>query len=99
MLIFLSVLTYLFKWQADTVLLGIIAVYILAGFIGGKVKKRFSYEMGIGKRLLDGILVGTCFMLTLSLLSLLLTEGGISLSGRLLVIWLLLIGSTSLGRL
>lgn len=94
----LSVLAYILKWQADIVLVGITFTYITIGFIGGKVRKRFSYETNIGKKLMEGIMLGTIFMLLLVVLSLFVMDIPFSFTTRFLMIWMLIVGSTALGR-
>lgn len=99
MLLGLSVLSYIYKWQADKALVGITLTYIVAGFAGGKVIRRLSEELDMGKRLVEGILLGSAFMVLLILISLLATENSFGISGRFLMIWMLLVGSVCLGRI
>jgi len=95
----LSVLTYIFKWQADAALIGITLVYIVSGFAGGRVRKRFSDETNIGKKLLEGLFLGTLFMFVLSILSVIIMRNEFDISSRFLMIWMLLAGSAALGRI
>lgn len=99
LLLGLSALTYIFKWQADTALVGITLTYIVAGFVGGRSRKKLSEEITIGKKLLEGIFLGTLFMFLLWLLSMVIVQNQFELSSRFLMIWMLLIGSVSLGRI
>lgn len=99
LLIGLSVLTYIFKWKADQALIGITFVYIAAGFIGGKANKRMSYEMSMGRKLIDGFAIGTVFVFLLLLLSFLFIEQEFTFGSRFITIWLLMAGSAALGRI
>ncbi len=99
MLIGLSVLTYIFKWQADTALVGITFIYIVTGFIGGHVRKNFSYETNMGKKLIEGIVLGAIFVAVLVFLSFFVIDIPFEFSGRFLMIWMLLSGSAALGRI
>ncbi len=99
MLLVLSVLTYALKWKADAALIGITLTYILTGFVGGKVKKRMSYEMNMLKKLFEGFVIGTIFMLLLVLLSVVVTDSSFVISERFFMIWMLITGSAALGRI
>lgn len=98
-LLLLSILTYIFKWKADTALIGITLIYILAGFTGGCCKKRISYEISIAKKLLEGVWIGSLFMVLLFVVSILGMGNGIVFGSRLFMIWMIVIGSTALGRI
>lgn len=112
-LLVVSLLTYWLHWQADTAMLGITVTYILSGFLGGcslrwkhLLKKKQNMEKvgvlteisNLTGKLQEAILVGTLFMGILLLLSVLYIGSDFSVSTRLLTVWLLLIGSASLGR-
>lgn len=99
MLLAVSVLAYIYKWQADKALAGITSTYILTGLIGGLVLKRMSEAKDIGKKLLEGILLGSGFMMLLVLVSMFVTDNSFEISGRFLMIWMLMNGSTGLGRI
>lgn len=99
LLIGLSVLTYIFKWQADTALVGITIIYIVVGFVGGVLQKRFSYVENMGRKLVEAILLGTLFMAILVLASFLMVDVSFAFSTRFLMIWMLIVGSASLGRI
>ncbi len=105
LLLVLSGMTYIWKWQADKALAGITIIYILAGYVGGFSLKRmtskelYQQEISIGRKMLQGILLGSLFLAVLVLLSLLFVEIPFALSSRFLMIWMLLVGSASLGRI
>lgn len=99
MLLAVSTLAYIYKWQADKALIGITGTYILAGVAGGLGLKRTSLTKDVGKKMFESFFLGTLFMVLLVLLSLLVTDNGFQLSGRFLLIWMLLTGSVSLGRI
>lgn len=89
-LLVLSILTYLFKWQADKAMIGIIITYILAGVVGGvciKTERRVRAAMG----------VGTLFVAILVLCSSIGLQIPFEFSGRLILIWLLIISSSFIG--
>ena len=99
LLLFLSILTYTLKWKADTVLIGITFIYIVTGLVGGKIKARMSYDTGIGRKLLDGIWLGNLFMVILIVISYFVMKNEIAFESRFITIWLLMVGSTALGRI
>ena len=99
MLFAVSILSYIYKWQADKALVGITITYIATGFIGGVIKKKVSDETDITKRLLEGIVLGSVFMFLLIGGSILFTENSLAISSRFLMIWMLITGSASLGRI
>ena len=99
MLIGVSMLAYIYKWYADKALLGITLTYIIAGFVGGRVLKRLSEVKDMNKKLLESILLGVLEMALLVVLSLLVTENEFGISSRFLMIWILITGSASLGRI
>ncbi len=104
-LLVLSVLTYMYKWQADKALMGITVTYILAGFIGGYVQHFLKNkacdreEYSIGQKMLDGIGVGGIFLFFMILISIFVVQNPFVISSRFLMIGMLLIGSACLGRL
>lgn len=99
MLIGVSMLAYIYKWYADKALIGITLTYIVAGFIGGKVLNRLSEVKDMNKKLLESILLSVLAMALLVLFSLLVTENEFGISSRFLMIWMLITGSASLGRI
>ena len=99
MLLIISLLSYIYKWQADKALVGITLTYIVTGFIGGWTLRRKAPEIDGTKKLIEGICLGTTFMVLLIGSSLLFTENTFSISGRFFMIWMLLVGSACLGRI
>ena len=99
LLLVLSVLAYLFRWKADVALIGITIIYIVAGFLGGRCRKHFSYATTIRVKLVEGIIIGSAFMILLGLISFLITENSFVIGSRFLMIWMLIVGSAALGRI
>lgn len=99
MLLAVSVLAYIYKWQADKALIGITGTYILAGLAGGLGLRRVSFTKDMGKKLLEGILLGSSFMILSVVASVFITDISPEVSGRFLLIWMLITGSASLGRI
>ena len=101
-----GVLTYIFKWHADKAMIGIIATYVLAGFVGGftwgRCEKR-SYgdeeKTGIGKKAIEALVLSSIFMLLLVGISVFCMKGTFQISTRFLILLSLLICSTFLGRI
>lgn len=102
-LFIVSVFSYLYKWQADKALIGITVTYILAGYFGGLSLKLQNRKNGVngqrsmGKKMLEAIFLGTIFMLFLILLSVFVLQNPFLISGRMLMIWMILVGSACLG--
>ena len=76
-LLIVSTLTYLFKWQADKAMIGIIVTYILVGFAGGFVLKRVSRKQnaderkkGVLQKALEAFSLSSIFTLIMTTLSL-----------------------------
>ena len=99
MLLIISVLSYIYKWQADKALVGITLTYIVTGFIGGWTFKRKAQEVDGAKKLIEGICLGSMFMFLLIGSSVVFTENSFGISGRFFMIWMLLVGSSCLGRI
>lgn len=99
LIVLLSVMTYIWKWKADIVLIGITWIYILVGFLGGRCKKRLSDEENIGKKLLEGVMVGSVFAILLFVISVFVLKMDISFNSRSFMILLIIFGSSSLGRI
>ena len=94
------ILSYIYKWQADKALVGITITYILAGFAGGITQRILEKrEKSLGRKMLEGILLSILFMLLLLSLSFFVIQDPFILSSRFLMIFMLLAGSTSLGRI
>ena len=105
-LLIVSTLTYLFKWQADKAMIGIIVTYILVGFAGGFVLKRVSRKqnsderkMGVLQKALEAFSLSSIFMLLMIVLSTFVIQNPLEISGRLLMIWGLMTSSCFLGRI
>ena len=95
-----SVVSYIYKWQADKALIGITITYILAGFTGGITQKILNKEKkGIGQKMLEGILTGLIFVGGLVIASILVIQNPLVFSTRFFMIFMLIIGSTCLGRI
>ena len=113
-LLIVSLLTYGLQWQADKAMFGITFTYIIAGFAGGlsmkwlpKLWKRRRIEavqpedenIGAGEKMLESLVAGTVFMVLLVILSVIFAVDEIQISSRFFLIWMLLTGSTALGRI
>ena len=92
-LLVLSTLTYLFKWQADKAMIGIIVTYVLAGFAGG-ICLRNEIQIGDRRRLIEALIIGTAYMLLLLLLSCFIFQIPFRFSIQLIMIWLLIVLSS-----
>ena len=100
MLSIISGLTYIWKWQADKALIGITLTYILTGFCGGlfwKWKTKESRSMG--RKMLEAFLISLFFMLLLVIVSVFILGNPFVISSRFLMIAMLVLGSTCLGRI
>ena len=105
-LLAVSTLTYLFKWQADKAMIGIIVTYILVGFAGGFVFKWVSRKqnadekkVGVLQKALEAFSLSSVFMLLMIVLSTFVIQNPLEISGRLLMIWGLMTSSCFLGRI
>jgi len=99
-LLVVSALTYIYKWQADKALMGITITYILTGFLGGLVQKILEKEnKNIGRKMIEGILVSSVFIGMLLLVSAMVFQQPFNVTSRFMMIWMLLVGSTCLGRI
>lgn len=99
-LLFVSAISYLYKWHADKALIGITVTYILAGFGGGLVQKKMSRESKrMGKKMLEGILLGTIFIGIILLIAVLILENPFAVSSRFFMLWMLVAGSCCLGHI
>ena len=88
-----STFTYLFKWQANKAMIGIIFTYVLAGFAGG-ICLRNETQIGDRRRLIEALIIGTAYMLLLLLLSCFVFQIPFRFSIRFLMIWLLIVSSS-----
>lgn len=89
-LLIVSILTYLFKWQSDKAMIGIIVTYVFAGFAGGICLRR-EKQMGHRRKLIESLIIGTAYMLLLLLLSCFVFQIPFQFSIRFLMIWLLIV--------
>lgn len=99
LLLVLSLLTYIYKWQADKALLGITITYILVGFFGGKIQKRLSQTTDMSRKLVEGIILGIIFIGLLLCISLFVIEKEWSFTSRFFMVGMLITGSVCLGRI
>ena len=53
LLVVLATLTYMFKWQADKAMIGIIVTYVAAGIVGGYVLRKAQKRDGVLEK--DGV--------------------------------------------
>lgn len=104
-LLLVSTLAYVFKWQADKAMVGIIVTYILAGFAGGfGMRWREKKEDGkinsheIKKNVIETLLLSSMFMLFLLVVSIMRFQNVFMFSRRFLMIWGLMASSAFLGR-
>lgn len=99
-----SLFTFLFKWQADKALIGIIVTYILAGFTGGFVlrcmekKNEGGSRSGIGQKIIEVLLGSGIFMILLFMCSVLVLQIPFEISKRGLIVFVLFLSSAFLGR-
>ena len=96
LLVLVSVLTYVFKWQADKVMIGMIVTYVCAGVAGGVSLKKIQQRKLKG-RILDAFIMTAFFTVTLILLSRLLNLNAGLFSERFLLICLLIAGGSFIG--
>lgn len=95
-----SAFSYTYKWKADKALMGITLTYILTGFAGGVVQKIINKEpMKMGRKMIEGILISSFFMGILLGVSVIVFQQPYQITSRFLMIWMLLVGSTCLGRI
>ena len=89
-LLVVSTLTYWFKWQADKALVGIIIVYIVAGFFGG-------FCLNSKRKMMGAIVLGTSYMFLLVVCAYMGFGILFEFSRRCFLIWLLIICSSFAG--
>lgn len=97
MLFVVSILTYIFKWQADKVRIGIIITYVFAGFVGGY----FSYKeerSGVTKMLLEAMTISFLFIFLLLIASMIIQQSVFYLSKQSLLIFALIVSSVYWGN-
>ena len=88
-----SMFAYIYKWQADKAMIGIIAVYTVAGIVGGIMTKKMNRGT-----LLEVILLGTIYMILLPIASVLLFKNDFVFSTQFFRIYVVMICSMFLGR-
>ena len=99
-LIVIAWLSYTYKWQADKALAGITVTYILAGFIGGLTQKFLCREQkSMGKKMVEGMVLSSVFMGGLVFFDVFMVGSLFEITSRFLMIWMILMGSTCLGRI
>ena len=103
LLICIGILTYFFKWRADTVLLFITVVYVLTGFTGGITHRKLCPQNEKYNELFQkigwGIVVGSMYVILLLAISVFGLKNETFDSGRIFLIWFLIVGSASIGEL
>ena len=95
-LLVISAFTYIFKWQADKAMIGIIITYVLAGFSCG-VYLRNRSQIGHRRKLIEALEIGTAYMLLLLLLSCFVVKIPFEFSVNFLLIWMLVSCSIFVG--
>lgn len=99
-LLAVSTLTFIYKWQADKALIGITLTYILTGFCGGLfLKWKNKGQLSMGRKMLEAFFISAIFMAILVIVSISVLGNPFAVSSRFLIICMLLIGSTCLGRI
>lgn len=97
----LSYVTFLRKWQAKEALFGIYVIYIFTGFCAGIIYKKVAQlsERRIVVCMFRGIEVGTLFLLFMVVVVLFyFKEKNIDIQ-KLMMIWMIITSSSSLGIL
>ena len=90
LLVLVSALTYLFKWQADKAMIGIIVTYVLGAFAGGLgIKSK--------RKMLAAVVLGTVYIFLLAEVAYLGLHIPFELSKKFLLIWLLVVCSAYVG--
>ena len=100
-LLLVSVFTYLFKWQADKAMIGIMVTYALAGFAGGYFlgMEKSNQQMQtnkMGKNAMESLILSLSFMCLLILCSVLVYDMSFVLSERFFISGLLVFSSSFL---
>lgn len=106
-LVILSVFTYLFRWQAPQAQVGIILTYIISGFFGGvlpsmigergKKKEVKNTERSTKNALIKGTTQSAIYMAVLLSISILLSANENWDMVQILLVWILLTASSTLG--
>uniref|UniRef100_UPI004055FEE7 TIGR04086 family membrane protein n=1 Tax=Agathobacter sp. TaxID=2021311 RepID=UPI004055FEE7 len=103
LLLVIGIMTYFFKWQADSVMLFLTFVYILTGVVGGMVHRKLCPQKEKYNELFQkigwGLLVGSLYMLILQIISIAGLKNNTVDIGRVFLIWFLIAGSAAIGEL
>ena len=92
LLVVLATLTYMFKWQADKAMIGIIVTYVMAGVAGG-ICLRKTEKGTLSKKLLESLIASTLFIVVLEVLFVLIVRNECIFSVKFLLVWLLITSS------
>lgn len=95
-LLIVSTLAYIFKWQADKAMIGIIITYVLGGFVGGLSFRKSEKEKWV-KKILESLIVTILFMIVATIISVLVTQNSFVFSGKSILILLLITSSVLCG--
>ena len=95
-LLIVSTLTYIFKWQADKAMIGIIITYVLGGFVGG-VSFRKSEKEKLVKQILESFMIAIFFVIVATMISVLVMQNPFVFSSRSILILLLITSSVLCG--
>ena len=91
-LLFVSALTYLFKWQSDKANIGIIVTYVIAGAAGG-LCLRDRNQKSIQRKLIQALIVSMMYLFIILVSSILFMEEPFGLSHRVWLIYFLVTSS------
>lgn len=94
----LSTMAYIWKWNAFATSIGISISYMVIGFFGGKSMGKNATD-SLGKKVWEGVSLGTIGMACMGLISVVLMDNAFTLSARALMIWIMLMASAAFGRL
>ncbi len=88
-LLVVSALTYVFKWQADKAMIGIIVTYILAGLAGG-LSLKIDSNIEVRRNMLQSAMLSAIFLSLLILCSFFVGQIIFGFSTRLFLVWILI---------
>ena len=103
-LLVVSSFVYVFKWQADKAVIGIIVTYILVGIAGGVALGKFDKKNGISKpkgsrsKVTQTAILTAMYLIVLTIASSMLTENTMEFTKQTILIMLLEFGSVYMGR-
>jgi len=95
-LLIVSTLTYIFKWQADKAMIGIIVTYVLVGFVGGVSFRKSEKEKWV-KKILESFMIAIFFVIVATMISVLVMQNPFVFSSRSILILLLITSSVLCG--